>query len=129
MIDDTTPRYGLSLPHPTNNLNEDVVRLRTTIGGVDGLIYSANTARAQLAATVDAQTHWADSVAMTYDVNGRIATITESYGATSYVITLSYTDDLVTSVVTVGGGVQRTETLSYDGSQRLTGVVATEVAL
>lgn len=129
MIDDTTPRYGLSLPHPTNNLNEDVVRLRTALGGVDGLIYSVNTARAQLAAAVDAQTHWADTVAMTYDVNGRIATITESYGATNYVITLGYTGDLVTSVVSVGGGVQRTETLSYDGSQRLTGVVATEVAL
>lgn len=129
MIDDTTPRYGLSLPHPTNNLNEDVVRLRTALGGVDGLIYSANTARAQLATAVDTQTHWADTVAMTYDVSGRVATMTETYGATSYVITLGYTSDLVTSVVTVGGGVQRTETLSYDGSQRLTGVVATEVTL
>lgn len=129
MIEDITTRYGLTLPHHANNLNEDVMRLRSAITGVDGLIYTANANRERLASQVDAQTHWADTVAVTYDVAGRIATITEGYGAVQYVITLGYTGDLVTSVVTVGGGVTRTETLSYDSNQRLTGVIATEVAL
>ncbi len=129
MIDELTARYGLSLPHPANSLNEDVGRLRAALRGVDGLLYNANTAQKRLETAVALQTHWADSVAMTYDGNGRIATITETYGATSLIITLGYTGDLVTTVITNGAGRRRTETLSYDGSQRLTGVVATEEAV
>lgn len=126
MIDNRTVRYNLPLPNAANYLNEDVGRLIQTINGLDGLLY---TSSAQLTVAVDTQTHWADSTSITYDVDGRVETITETYGASEYVTTLSYTGDLVTSIQTDGGGRRRTETLSYDVDDRLTGVTAEEITL
>lgn len=126
MIDNRTVRYNLPLPNAANYLNEDVGRLIQTINGLDGLLY---TSSAQLTVAVDTQTHWADSTSITYDVDGRVETITETYGASEYVTTLSYTGDLVTSIQMDGGGRRRTETLSYDVDDRLTGVTAEEITL
>lgn len=126
MIDNRTVRYNLPLPNAANYLNEDVGRLIQTINSLDGLLY---TSSAQLTVAVDTQTHWADSTSITYDVDGRVETITETYGASEYVTTLSYTGDLVTSIQTDGGGRRRTETLSYDVDDRLTGVTAEEITL
>lgn len=126
MIDNRTVRYNLPLPNAANFLNEDVGRLIQALNGLDGLLYTAAT---QLAQATDTQTHWADSTAITYDDQGRVATITETYGASEYVITVGYAGDLVARVQTDGNGRRRTETLSYDENDRLIGVDAEESAL
>ena len=35
MINDTTAHLGLQLPHPSNELDDDVLRLRSAISGID----------------------------------------------------------------------------------------------
>lgn len=35
MINETTPHLGLQLPHPSNTLEDDVLRLRSAINGID----------------------------------------------------------------------------------------------
>ena len=126
MIENTTARFAFQLPHPANNLADDVGRLRSALGGIDGTLYTVQTT---LAARLAAQTHWATTTTITYDGAGRVATVTEQYGLTVYTTTLTYTNDLVTRVQMDGNGVRRTEDLTYNGSGLLTGVAATETSL
>lgn len=38
MIDERTPAYHLPLPHPSNLLSDDVLRIRDAIHGIDVLL-------------------------------------------------------------------------------------------
>lgn len=125
MINDLTARYSLPLPHAANRLDEDVARLRSSISGLDGLLYTH--ARDQ-SLNLDYQSHWADNLAMTYDGSGRVTTLTETFGAATQVTTFTYNaSEQVTQAVIVGNGVTRTETFTYDGGGQLTAMTATEV--
>lgn len=125
MINDRTARYDLPLPHAANRLEEDVIRLRTALQGADGLIY---THQRDLASQLDRQSHWADSVAMTYDEAGRVTVLTETFGAATQVTTFSYNGaGLVTQAVLVANGITRTESYTYDGGGFVTAMTATEV--
>lgn len=42
MIDQSTNKLHLPLPHPSNLLQEDVLRLRTALNNLDGLIWLLN---------------------------------------------------------------------------------------
>lgn len=42
MIDQKTTNFQLPLPHPNNQLEEDVLRLRTALSNIDGLIWLLN---------------------------------------------------------------------------------------
>lgn len=126
MIESSTARYAFQLPHPANNLSDDVMRLRSALSGIDGIIY---THQSTLAARLAVQSHWANTTAFTYDGSNRVATVTETYGLVTYVTTITYTGDLVTRVQMDGNGLRRTEDLTYDGNGLLTGVAATEAPL
>lgn len=40
MINETTTHLGLALPHPSNTLEDDVLRLRSAIAGVDSALHA-----------------------------------------------------------------------------------------
>lgn len=42
MIDQKTTNYQLPLPHPNNLLQDDVLRIRTSLTNVDGLLWLLN---------------------------------------------------------------------------------------
>lgn len=44
MIDQKTTNYQLPLPHPNNLLQDDVLRLRTALTNIDGLLWLLNQA-------------------------------------------------------------------------------------
>jgi len=44
MIDQKTPNLQFPLPHPNNMLQEDVLRLRTALTNIDGLLWLLNQA-------------------------------------------------------------------------------------
>ena len=43
MIIESTHYYQIPLPHPNNMLQEDVLRLRTALNNIDGLLRSIQT--------------------------------------------------------------------------------------
>lgn len=48
MINDVTPELGLPLPHPANDLADDVGRLRAALGAIDALVAAMETGKASL---------------------------------------------------------------------------------
>lgn len=59
MIDQKTLRLALPLPHPSNMLQDDVLRLRDAISNIDGLLWLLN----QASITVDLPFFKADGTA------------------------------------------------------------------
>lgn len=53
MINETTPHLGLPLPHPSNSLEDDVLRLRTAFGGIDTKFQALDTLLQSDDATLD----------------------------------------------------------------------------
>lgn len=107
MIDERTPGLNLPLPHEDNRLDEDLPRLRTAIGGIDGAL--APVVRPM-------------SASLTYNEAGLVNTVTEvlSSGATRTSEFEYDTDGRVTaSTVTIGESVDR-GVFQYSGEQ-LTG--------
>ncbi|KZN34948.1 hypothetical protein [Pseudoalteromonas luteoviolacea] len=47
MTDDKTPFYSLPLPHPDNLLQQDVLRIKYALTGVDRLMYMQTNLRRQ----------------------------------------------------------------------------------
>lgn len=43
MVEDFTPHAGLPLPHPSNSLEDDVLRLRNALSGVDAALAAIST--------------------------------------------------------------------------------------
>lgn len=53
MINETTPYLGLPLPHPSNLLEDDVLRLRTAFGSIDTRFQALDTLLQSDDATLD----------------------------------------------------------------------------
>ena len=122
MIDQKTTNFQLPLPHPNNQLEEDVLRLRTAFTNVDGLLWLLNQGAARIFLPVTAT--------VAYDQTGRMATVTEDLG-TGLLRTTGYTYDqagnLATETVTIGS-VSRQTLFSYDQAGRMTGWTTSELA-
>lgn len=56
MVDELTPHAGLPLPHPSNSLEDDVLRLRDALMGVDAALQSIAGDKAATDDAIDAAT-------------------------------------------------------------------------
>jgi len=119
----------LGLDRIAEAVDPAVAQAYETIENANDLIDSVNKSFAT-GTELDAQTSWADAVAMTYDVDGRVETITETIGEATKVVTLSYDGNgRVDSVQTDWDSVRRTETMTYNPDGTIASVSATEVDL
>jgi len=106
-----------------------VAEAYATIDDANDLIESVNESFAT-GTQLDAQTSWADAVAVTYDGSDRVETITETIGESTKVVTLSYDGSgRVDTVQTDWDGVRRTETMTYNPDGTIASVSTTEVDL
>lgn len=121
MFDDRTTRYSLALPHPSNQLDEDVARLRASLNQIDSLLSFAITKLASDDPFIDDFQGILDSLkpallalsviespvasVFTYDASGRIASSDETLaGGETRVTVFTYNGDgtLNTETVSVG---------------------------
>ena len=139
MIDQRTPHFGFRLPHPNNALNEDVLRLRTSLGGIDDMLNWATQlltsddpilgkmqALVTAAKAIDAQLAWIEpeaSAVLSYNGSGQVTMITETLsGGQQRVTAYAYNVDgqVQTETATIGAVSYRTTYTYTDGL--LTGV-------
>ena len=98
-----------------------IEQARALITEAQGLIAEANAALPAIAtlasrADLDARTGQADAVAIGYDAQGRVITLTETYGAAQQVQTVTYdAGGQVATVITDWDGTRRSETFVYVG--------------
>lgn len=104
MINQTTSNLRLPLPHPSNMLQEDVLRLRTALTNIDGLIWLLNQTTAEVLARQLAQIAMPVAQSLTY-TDGLVTQVTETLVDNSERVT-TYTYDnglLASETMTVGG--------------------------
>lgn len=173
MQDDRTQNLNLTLPHPDNKLEEDVLRLRDAMAALDAACAALAVGKANaqdlqtaiaglqnginnLGTTVTFLTNskvgvvnglagpdvtlepehlklgpanGPGSIAISYDSQGRAATMTQKFNGKTATTTLGYdSQGRVAQVQAEYNGRTRTETLSYDPQGRLSGATAVEVS-
>lgn len=133
MIDNRTTHFNFPLPYPTNALNEDVLRLRSALSGIDDMFNWASQllasddpvlgkmqALVDAAKAVDAQLAWIEPEAaatLTYNGSGQVTMITETLGGGQPRVTAyAYNVDgqVQTETVTIGA-VSYVTTYTYTG--------------
>ena len=175
VIDDTTTTQGWPLPHPNNQLQGDVLRLRAALQAADAALQAVQDALATKASaqeTSDALQGLQDAVqallsdvsalgtgkvasvngvtgtnitllpehlklgpangpassSITYDAQGRPATMTHAIKGHNATTSFSYDgQDRVASVQTLYRGVSRTEAYTYAADGKPSAMAATEV--
>lgn len=122
MIDDRTAHFSFALPHPTNSLDQDVLRLREAISGADGMFNWCQVRIGELAHVVRTKV-----ASITYDGAGRVASLVETLIdlATRTTIYAYDGNGLVTTETVVQDGWQRVTTYSYSAG-RLAGWTTVE---
>lgn len=137
MITQSTPYFAIPLPHPSNQLQEDIVRLRAALGNVDtvlhwaaGLLASNDPMLASIQNLADAskalsaRVGWfepASSSVATYDADGRVTILTETLSdGRSRIVSLGYATSGLCTTETVTLGTERYRTTyTYDANGRL----------
>lgn len=122
MIDQRTTHFNFALPHPSNQLTEDVARLRSALSGIDNML---NWTRQNLSSNDDSLTNVqaivnairvilpqlnlissAAETTLTYDGQGRVINVTEVLvdGVTTRATSYAYNPDgtLANSTVIIG---------------------------
>lgn len=113
MIDERTARLDLPLPSPVNSLEDDVLRVRGALIGLDRHI--------------DVWSLAGESATYSYNAAGNLAGVTEQVRGQPRVSTYSYdAAGNIAQAEIVYLGVKRTETYSYDAAGNITGQTATE---
>ena len=109
MINQTTSHVRLPLPHPSNLLQEDVLRLRTALTNLDGLIWLLNQTTSEVLAKQLVQIALPATQSLTY-TNGLVTKVTETLVDNSTrETTYTYDNNLLASeTMTVGGQSYRT---------------------
>ena len=150
----STAHYAFPLPNPGNKLRADVQRLMDATNAIDGELNRIDETAAELqqkANALDAgkvekvngqaakeitlrredlslgPANGATVVAITYNAEGRVATVVETVDGNSATATYTYNGDgTVKTIATLYKGRTRTETYAYSGG-KVTGITATEV--
>lgn len=132
-VDQRTTNFSWPKPHPSNRLDEDVVRLRESLDAIDGLLFWAaqridspdplGTIPALVVALKATQANLlqtlpADSAVYTYDGFGRVTTASETLpGGATRVTDYVYSGDVLAHETTTLGGVSQRTTYTYSGGR------------
>jgi len=111
IIDDTTPALGLPLPHPENLLDDDVLRLRGALFGVD-----SELARPR-------------SVSFSRDADGRLTGVTEQLDIGLRTTTLLRQGGQLAGVVINFAGKRTSMTYQRNAGGQISGYTMEETLL
>lgn len=136
-IQNNTEHLQLPLPHPDNDLEDDVPRIIEALSMLDAALFLLQELLGSRAGELDDRVdrlEWyaarASGVSYNYDEQGRVSTITATVNGAARVTTYTYDANgrISTAAYVTAVGATRTETYNYDQQTgRLAGVTAMEV--
>lgn len=128
-VDERTGRLDLPLPHRLNDQRDDVDRMRAALAMVDDAMHLQALAFDDRANLLEWDAARSSAVAYSYDLQGRVASITSTVDGQERTTALSYDSQgrVVTVAYPVADGATRTDSYNYDTQGRVSSITSTEV--